>query len=145
VSVEDLRPPSWTSDPQLWQQAFEVAARPWPPFPPKLVHRDYHEGNTLFTERRLTGIIDWTTACSGPAAIDLAHMRMNLTWAFDPEVGDEYLARWGTVGDPAAWHPHWEVLEAIDWIGDGEVRPDHTPERLARFEAYIRRALADAG
>lgn len=144
IRVEDLRPPSWTANPALWERAFGSIARPMPPFDPVFIHRDYHEGNTVWDAGRLTGIVDWTAACAGPAAIDLAHMRMNLTWAFGTQVGDAFVAAWArVVGDDASLDPWWQVLEAVDWLGGGEPRPEHTPERLDRFERYLARALAE--
>jgi aminoglycoside phosphotransferase (APT) family kinase protein len=144
-AFEDLRPPAWTDDPALWERAFDVASRPPPIFIPRLIHRDYHEGNALFHDRRLSGIIDWTAGCAGPAAIDLAHMRLNLTWAFAAEVGDAYVAAWGRLHDPSEREPFWELLDAVDFLGHGGPEAKHPRDRLDRFEGYVRRTLAELG
>jgi len=142
----DLRPPSWTQQPALWERAFEAVARPAPAFEERFIHRDYHHGNTLWVGDRLSAIIDWTTGSSGPIGIDLAHMRMNLAWDVDLELADAFLDAWRALAEaPGSSHPYWEVLDAVDWLGDGEPDEEHTPERLARFEAYTERALAELG
>jgi aminoglycoside phosphotransferase (APT) family kinase protein len=142
----DLRPPSWTQRPALWERAIYAAATGAPAFEERFIHRDYHHGNTLWVGDRLTAIIDWTTGSSGPIGIDLAQMRMNLAWDRDLDLADAFLDAWREIADdPDAHHPYWDVLDAVDWLGDGEPGEEHTPERLARFEAYTERALAELG
>ena len=148
VRTEDLRPPRWALDATMWERAIDAAAAPPPAHVPRFIHRDYHQGNTLFEGARLTGVVDWTTGCAGPVGIDLARMRMNLAWEFEfeLELGAGFLDAWREVADdPDAYHPYWDVLDAVDRLGDGEHHEEHRPERLARFEAYTARALAELG
>lgn len=144
TTVGDLRPPRWTNDPAVWERAFEAAAGEPPRFEPRFIHRDYHQGNTLWMGERISGIVDWTTGSSGPVGIDLAQMRMNLAWEFDLELADAFLEAWRSIAhDPDAYHPYWEVLNAVDWLGDGEPDDETRPERLQRFERFVARALAE--
>jgi aminoglycoside phosphotransferase (APT) family kinase protein len=143
--LEDARAPSWARDPAVWERAFAVAAGPPPEAETVFTHRDYHHGNTLWEEDVLTGIVDWTTACSGPAGIDLSQMRINLAWDFDLELADEFLGAWMAVTDDAsAYHPYWDVLDAVDWIADP---PEHLPPpgALERYETFVARELAALG
>jgi aminoglycoside phosphotransferase (APT) family kinase protein len=128
------------------RRAIERCARSAPWHRARFIHRDYHHGNTLFERDRLTGIIDWTTGCTGPIGIDLAQMRLNLAWSFDLELADAFLDAWRTaVGQPDGYDPYWDVLDAIDWLGDDEPDAEHTQERLARYEAFTARALSELG
>ena len=146
TAAGDVRPPSWAFDRSVWDRAILIGAGPAPPSPERFIHRDYHQGNTLFEADRLTGIVDWTTGCRGPLGIDVAQMRMNLAWEFDLELADAFLAAWRRVADDPDEHdPYWEVLDALDWLGDGEPDEEVTPERLTRFEAYTARSLAELG
>ena len=51
------------------------------------IHRDYHPGNTLWAEGRLTGVVDWVGGSWGPPSVDLGHMRLNLAWRPRPGAG----------------------------------------------------------
>jgi hypothetical protein len=41
--------------------------------------------------------------------------------------------------------PYWDILDAVDWLGDGSPDPDATPEALRRYETFVARALAELG
>jgi hypothetical protein len=42
-------------------------------------------------------------------------MRINLAWDFDLELADEFLGAWMSVTDDvSAYHPYWDVLDAVD-------------------------------
>ncbi len=147
LTEADLRVPPWARDEAVWERLFEVAAGDAPDHAPRFIHRDYHHGNTMWVDGRLTGIIDWTTGCSGPAGIDLAQMRINLAWEFDQELADAFREAWlAEAGDTGDDHPYWDLLDAADWLGDGsEEDASHTRERLDRYEAFVARALAELG
>lgn len=144
--IEDLQPPVWAQDPRVWERAFEVAALDPPPAPSRFIHRDYHQGNTLWEGGLLTGIVDWTTGCSGPAAIDLAQMRVNLAWEFGLGTADAFLDAWRAVADDASeYHPFWDVLDAVDWLGDGELDEPVPAGGHERYESFVARILAELG
>jgi aminoglycoside phosphotransferase (APT) family kinase protein len=144
--IEDLRPPVWSAQPRIWERALELATREPPAAPSRFIHRDYHQGNTLWEGSRLSGIVDWTTGCSGPVGIDLAQMRLNLAWEFDLGTADTFLESWrSVVDDHSEYHPYWDVLDAVDWLGDGQLNepvPDGGP---GRYEAFVARAVAELG
>jgi len=144
--VEDLRPPAWAGDPSVWERAFDVAAGDPPAAPPRLIHRDYHQDNTLWDGDRLTGIVDWTTGCSGPVGIDLAHMRLNLAWEFDLAAADAFLDAWrANADDPSEYHPFWDLLDAVDWLGDGEPNEPIPEGGLQRYESFVAATLSELG
>ncbi|MGC4856933.1 phosphotransferase enzyme family protein [Micromonospora sp. DT4] len=51
-------------------------------------HNDFAPYNMVFTDRRLTGVIDWDTASPGPRAWDLAYLAYRLVPLADPDNGD---------------------------------------------------------
>ena len=56
----------------------EINHGPPPGLPEVLVHRDYHPGNVLWRRSKISGVVDWQAACTGPAVADVAHCRVNL-------------------------------------------------------------------
>jgi aminoglycoside phosphotransferase (APT) family kinase protein len=146
IAAADLRPPAWAVEPRTWERAFEVVAAAPPQAPMRFIHRDYHHGNTVWRDGRLTGIVDWTTGCLGPPGIDLAQARINLAWDHDQGTADAFLRAWRALGaDAGAEHPYWDLLDAIDWLGDGTADPDDDVEALRRYESFVARALAELG
>jgi aminoglycoside phosphotransferase (APT) family kinase protein len=53
---------------------FEIVVGSWPEHHVRFIHRDYHQGNVLWHDNRVSGVIDWTTGCTGPPGIDLARL-----------------------------------------------------------------------
>ena len=76
----------WSRRPRLWERALELARADPPPGPRCFIHRGYHPENTLCSRGRLTGVVDWTSAAWGPAAVDTAHMRWNLALTYGLDV-----------------------------------------------------------
>jgi aminoglycoside phosphotransferase (APT) family kinase protein len=137
-------PPSWSRRPDVWERAIEIANQPVPAHERVLVHRDYWPGNVLWQRGKLTGVVDWTHACRGPAAADVAHCRSNLAVLFDLDVADEFARRYGAVDD-LAWH---DIANTIsmgdedappeDWRFHDAGRPDITTEKIiAAHEALL--------
>jgi aminoglycoside phosphotransferase (APT) family kinase protein len=150
----DLIRPAWWRDTVVWERAVTQTQTARPTGPDRFIHRDFHPGNLLWHGPRLTGVVDWVNACVGPIAIDVAHCRLNLAILWGPERADAILP-----GDPA-----WDIEAALggfDWTvpGANDDWPGRTPDALAalgapvaerqvardRFEAYVRRALAELG
>lgn len=69
----------------LWEEAL---AAPRHPDPPVWVHGDL-EGNCLVSGGRLSGLVDWGSACAGDPAVDV-----QVVWSplFTPESGARFLA-----------------------------------------------------
>lgn len=143
VSVESLRPPAWAFDASVWERAFAVVTAGEPEGPTRFIHRDFYHGNTLWQDDRLTGVVDWTTGSVGPPGIDLAQARINLAWDFGLDAAELFLHAWRAL-DPSSdvEHPYWDLLDAVDWLGDGTADPDDDVEALRRYETFVARALA---
>jgi aminoglycoside phosphotransferase (APT) family kinase protein len=135
-----IEAPGWGTDAALWRSAIHVARSPAPACAPTFIHRDFHPGNTLWRRAQLTGIVDWTAASVGPAAVDLAHLRWNLAVGHGQEAADAALIHARARG--LAHEPYWDVAEVVELLPDIEPsRPPPGPA-LARLEDFLRRALA---
>ena len=137
-------PPPWSRRPAVWRRAFEIARHPSPEHPAVLCHRDFHPGNVLWHHGRVSGVVDWTHACRGPAAADVAHCRLNLALLFGPEVADAFGRRYGRLED-LAWFDlvdvvGWGTPEAWRWQDAG--RTDITTETVTTaFEDFLAAAV----
>jgi aminoglycoside phosphotransferase (APT) family kinase protein len=133
--LDDLTdPPPWTRRPDVWRRAFEIARGPVPGFRPVLCHRDFHPGNVLWHDGRVTGVVDWTSTCRGPVACDVAHCRNNLALLFGLDAADDFARRYGPVDD-LAWFDvvdvvGWGELDTWRWAEAG--RPDITDDTAVR-------------
>jgi aminoglycoside phosphotransferase (APT) family kinase protein len=119
----------------------------------QLIHHDYHIGNVLFEQGKLSGIVDWSAAAFGSAAFDVGYCRMDLAMTFGRDAADDFLqsyedARqqriadlplWDIAGavrafpDPAMWLHGWHDAGRV------ELTADTLRERLAVF---VERALS---
>jgi len=140
--LRSLTPPRWSRRPRLWERALELA-RSDPPLGPRcFIHRDYHPENTLWLRGRLAGIVDWTSASWGPAAVDTAHMRWNLALTYGPDVAEEFLRLHRSLThEPFADQQHWDVVTVLDLVYD--LDPSDWPAfDLERLERYLASVLA---
>jgi aminoglycoside phosphotransferase (APT) family kinase protein len=128
-----LAVPDWAGERGVWELAIAVARRAEPDLPQHLIHRDVHPGNTLWQDSRLTGIVDWTTGCAGPAAVDLAHLRVNLAMCHG-------IAASGAVLPHPGRHPYWDIAIGVDFAPS---MSDPTPLEVSRVEAHLQSALGD--
>ncbi len=142
---EDLTaavPPAWACKPDLWRRASAMAAGVPPAGRECFIHRDYHPGNTLWSDGRLTAVVDWTQASWGPAAVDTAHMRWNLAVGYGLDVADGFLAHYRRLSsDTETDQRYWDVVTLLDVIP--ELDPDDLPPtwELDRFEQYLNSVL----
>ncbi len=108
-----------------------------------VIHRDFHPDNVLWSDGRISGVVDWANACLGPAAVDVAHFRVNLAVLHGPATADAVLP-----GDPA-----WDLELAmgfLEWGPGADAWAGPWPELPAdtarsRLETFVARALAALG
>ncbi|TYB48511.1 aminoglycoside phosphotransferase family protein [Actinomadura chibensis] len=136
-------PPRHALRPRLWERAFEVASRPAPEAPARFIHRDYHADNTLWSYGKLTGVVDWSDASSGPIAVDIARMRRGLALRYGTSVADRFLAAFDQVSGGHPHDPYWDVRSVLDLLpedGDRVMDEAHVP----LYEDYLSNLLAHA-
>jgi aminoglycoside phosphotransferase (APT) family kinase protein len=136
----DLAPPPWTTRPDVWTRAIAIARSPVAAYEPVLCHRDFHPGNVLWHHGALSGVVDWSHACTGPAAADVAHCCANLSLLFGVDVADEFAHRYGCVDD-LPWFEIVDVVgfERIDaWRWQDAGRVDVTFESItAALDSFL--------
>lgn len=110
-----FHPPSWSSDPGLWQEAFAVLRTPPPGFEPRFIHRDFQPRNVLWAEGCVSGVVDWVETSIGPAWLDVAHCSTNIALAHSTEAADRfaaaYLARTGCEAQP-----YFDVMDIVGFL-----------------------------
>ncbi len=93
--------PASAARPGSWRALGRALAEPAPPYQQQFTHGDFQHFNLLWSRGRLTGVVDWGSAESGPPDIDVGHCRLNLaqsaTRAWEPT--------WPA--SPAAIPQHW--------------------------------------
>jgi aminoglycoside phosphotransferase (APT) family kinase protein len=90
--ADRLEVPSWTEHPESWRRLLAILDAPAPTGASVFLHRDFHHGNLLWTDGRLSGVVDWPPACVGPRDVDIAHARANLALVNGVDVADRFLA-----------------------------------------------------
>lgn len=114
VNMAELAPPSWTTAPRVWERAIEMVRGAAPAFRPVLIHRDYHPTNILWQSGAISGVVDWINACRGPAGVDVAHCRTNLTMMHGMAVADRFLALYIDMAGTFDYQPYWDVDSILD-------------------------------
>jgi len=80
----------WLTDRGLRAAALAAAAEPLAD-ELVLVHGDYQHFNVLWSDGRLSGVVDWPNAATGNRGTDVGHCRLNLTVLFDARTAAHYL------------------------------------------------------
>jgi len=106
--------------------------------PAVLLHSDFHPGNVLWRYGRVSGVVDWPGACSGPAAADVGHCRINLL-TMGAEVASRFTVRWEQLAG-TTYHPWGDVVTVVGFLDD--LRDDWGSERLL-VEDMLARAIAE--
>lgn len=79
-----------------------------------LLHGDYWQGNVLWHEGKLSGVIDWEDAAVGDPIADVAHTRLEMLWAFGLE-GMEHFTQLYHAQMPhidLTYLPYWDLYAA---------------------------------
>lgn len=116
LDLADLTIPESASRPRLWRTLSAVLQQQGDVPAPCFIHGDFQHFNFLWRRGRLTGAVDWGTAATGPAEVDVGHCRLNLAVLFGPDVAERfrlaYQAEAGRTMDP------WWDLHAISCYND---------------------------
>lgn len=110
-----LERPLWSKVQDDWMRAFYIVAGVRPPSEECFIHRDYHPGNVLWEEGKISGVVDWVNACRGPAGVDVGHCRVNLVQLYGIETADKFLAAYEKFADENfQYNPYWDLLSLTD-------------------------------
>ena len=116
-----------------------------------LTHGDFWFGNTLWSDERLTGIVDWGGAQIDDPGFDVGYARGDLQLALAGDAPDRLLAGYEARRGPLRAMPFWDLVAILpgfrwlsDWVsGYREVGRSELTDDLARerLESYARAAL----
>lgn len=151
--IKGQRVPDWATVPEAWERAIAIAEGPQPAYREQLLHRDYHPMNVLWQEGKLSGVVDWPSACRGPVGVDLAHCRGNLVSLYGVEAAYRFLELYQSLAEPGfVYDPYWDVIGMVaelaypvdvyqPWLTFGMTHL--TPQLMqSRLEAYLLSVLA---
>lgn len=160
VGPAELVEASLARDPRhlvdLWEEVAKTLRSAPTPAPNEMVltHHDFWFGNTLWSEERLTGIVDWDSARIDDPAFDVAYARLDMQLVLGDDAPDRLLARYEARRGPLHAMPFWDLvtmLPAFRWLSDWvvgyqevgrvEITDELARERLASFARRALRAL----
>ncbi|HEX6923219.1 MAG TPA: aminoglycoside phosphotransferase family protein [Bacillales bacterium] len=138
TDISNLEIPQWSSRPDLWKKAFQIVKGPKPKAPECFIHRDFHPANILWQNGRISGVVDWSNACRGPAWVDLGHCRMNLVMLYGIEAADRFLHTYlASTDDPFKYEQYFDLLSLCDFTLPGP------PEVYKGWQAFGIHDLTD--
>ena len=108
--------PAWSKQPKAWRHALDLARSRQPRTTSRFIHRDYHPWNILWQRGKLSGVVDWISACAGPPQVDVAHCRVNLVWFHGLDVADRFLAAYADASGSSVedYDPYWDAMALAD-------------------------------
>ena len=93
--------------------------RHWPPKtsnPPVLLHGDYWNGNILWHEENISGVIDWEDAWIGEPLLDIAGTRVDLAYTFGIGLADQFTRSYAVNREINLESlPQWDLV-AVLWL-----------------------------
>jgi aminoglycoside phosphotransferase (APT) family kinase protein len=108
--------PASATRPAVWESAFGILRQQAPEPAICFIHRDFQHFNLLWLRGLLTGVVDWTRSCTGPADFDVGHCRLNVAVLFGADWAERlrlaYEAEAGRAIDP------WWDLYAVTAYSD---------------------------
>ncbi len=112
--------PPWSRDDGLYREAFARLAEPAPSYPRTFLHRDFHPGNVLWRDGRISGVVDWVETSTGPADLDVAHCASNLAGLHGVDAALELRRAYGSAGGTLARDPdacrYWQLLDLVGFL-----------------------------
>jgi len=119
VNPTRVEPPVWSALKREWERAIEIVSQPTPPGATCFIHRDFHPMNTLWQGNTLTGVVDWTNACRGPAAFDIAWMRVNLVQMYGVNAAQQFLDQMTILtAKPSLDQRYWDLMALIEFTDE---------------------------
>jgi len=112
--ASQLEPPPGARDVSVWRRAINFVSTAPPAYTPHFIHRDYQHFNLLWTRERLSGVVDWCFASNGPADVDVAHCRLNLSVLFSASWAERFrLAYEAEAG--RSLDPWWDIAGLMSY------------------------------
>jgi aminoglycoside phosphotransferase (APT) family kinase protein len=149
LNRERLVVPEWSSDPDLWRDAFSLMEERPPVSPSCFIHHDYQQFNLLWRCGKISSVVDWVWGSSGSSTIDVAHARLNLSVLYSSELAQRFLDLYESMSGQVVerW---WDVEGLLKYLpGWGGFLQQQAGRRLTvdfegmheRVESTLRAAL----
>lgn len=135
--------PPWASDAGPWLDAFALLRTDPPDFRPCFIHRDFQPRNVLWSQDRISGVVDWVETSVGPAWLDVAHCATNIAIVHGDAAADAFAAAY-TERTGRVAQPYFDVMDVVGFLpppGKSGFFDDAGPENR-RLEDRLRTALA---
>ena len=141
--------PRWAEHDDTWIHAFDTAWTLPATVQRVFLHRDFQHFNVLWQDGRVSGVVDWPGAGTGPRGIDVGHCRLNLAVLYSAGAAERFLeiyqAEAGLTVDPRAdvaafcsFGPEWPEFIPRQVAGRAPVDP---AGMRGRIEDVLRQAL----
>ena len=119
LRLDALEPPSWSTRPEAWRDAIAIARDESLTFDRHFIHRDWQHFNVLWTDGKLTGVVDWIDAAAGPPEIDVGHCRLNLAALYSAERAEDFLARYESVAGRTV-DRRWDLVALLGHLPEAD-------------------------
>lgn len=120
VTLSEVKVPFWTTVPELWDRMLIILNEEPPNNHICRIHRDFHPANLLWSDDKVSGVVDWINSCRGPAGIDISHCRVNLAFLHGIEAADAFLQAYRVeVGDRSYYDKYWDLKVFLDFVYPG--------------------------
>lgn len=151
IDPSELTVPATASRPAQWRALARVLNEQESPYQPRFIHRDFQHFNLLWSRGKLSGVVDWGSAASGPSDIDVGHCRLNLAVLFGADWAERfrlaYEAQAGRHVDPwwdlhalASYNDSWQQFIPIQVNGRARVDMAGMTRRVEELlQAILRR------
>jgi aminoglycoside phosphotransferase (APT) family kinase protein len=107
--------PPWATDAALWEEAFALLRTDAPDFEPCFIHRDFQHRNVLWSDDRISGVVDWVETSIGPAWLDVAHCCTNIAITHGSETADRFAAAYVARTDREPQH-YFDVMDVVGFL-----------------------------
>jgi aminoglycoside phosphotransferase (APT) family kinase protein len=114
IDVDQLDIPSWADNRSTWKALHDRVVSGPPPATAGFLHRDYHPGNILWHNGRISGIVDWVNGCIGPLEVDVSHCRKNLAILHGIESAETFDRRYRNLTGAPIADPYWDACAIAD-------------------------------
>ena len=152
IDPSKLTVPATASRPAQWHALARALNEQESPYQPRFIHRDFQHFNLLWSRGKLSGVVDWGSASSGPSDIDVGHCRLNLAVLFSADWAEQfrlaYEAQAGRHVDPwwdlhalASYNDSWQQFIPIQVHGRARVDVVGMTRRVEELLQTILRRL----
>jgi aminoglycoside phosphotransferase (APT) family kinase protein len=107
--------PPWAKDAALWEEAFALLRTDAPDFAPCFIRRDFQHRNVLWSDDRISGVVDWVETSIGPAWLDVAHCCTNIAITHGSETADRFAAAYVARTGREPQH-YFDVMDVVGFL-----------------------------